>query len=151
MRPVASDHRLCQGAGGNGLASRVDLPAQIALQNDTSLTEANTVPGGVIAVQTFGDSPDRVHPHLHILKVCETDPLVCPQCEHPMRVIASIEAPKVIRRILEHLGLWGANARSEPRAHSPPVRPFSSEAFFSQLPAFEEEDFSQIPHENWER
>jgi len=30
-----------------------------------------------------------------------------------MRVIASIENPTVIRRILEHLGLWLANARAE--------------------------------------
>jgi len=52
------------------------------------------------------------------------------------------EGPKIIRRILEYLGLWFANARAEPRVHSPPVHPFSSEPFFSQLPAFEEEDFS---------
>jgi hypothetical protein len=63
-----------------------------------------------------------------------------------MRVIVSIENPTVIRRILEHLGLWLANARAEPRALSPPVRPFGSDTFFSQLPDFEEEDFSQIPH-----
>jgi hypothetical protein len=85
-----------------------------------------------------------------IRKVYETDPLVCPRCEHPMRVIASIENPTVIRRILEHLRLWLANARSEPRAHSPPVHPFSSDAFFSQLSAFEEDDFSQAPPAHWE-
>ena len=80
-----------------------------------------------------------------IRKVYEADPLVCPRCEHPMRVIASIENPTVIRRILEHLGLWLANARSEPRGRSPPVQPVFSDAFFSQLPAFEEDDFSQLP------
>ena len=85
-----------------------------------------------------------------IRKVYETDPLVCRRCKHPMRVIASIENPTVIRRILEHLGLWLANARSEPRAHSPPVQPFSSDAFFSQLPAFEEDDFSRAPPSHWE-
>jgi len=65
-----------------------------------------------------------------IRKVYETDPMVCPRREHAMRVIASIENPTVIRRILEHLGLWLANARLEPRAHSPPVQPVSSDAFF---------------------
>ena len=67
-----------------------------------------------------------------------------------MRVIASIENLTVIRRILEHLGLWLANARAEPRAHSPPVHPSSSDAFFSQLPALEEDDFSQLPPAHWE-
>jgi hypothetical protein len=85
-----------------------------------------------------------------IRKVYETDPMVCPRCEHPMRVIASIENPTVIRRILEHLGLWLANARSEPRAHSPPVHPFPSDALFSQLPALEEDDCSQAPPVPWE-
>jgi hypothetical protein len=67
-----------------------------------------------------------------------------------MRVIASIEDPKVIRRILKHLGLWLANARPIPKAHSPPVQPFSSDAFFSQLPAVEEDDFSLAPPAHWE-
>ena len=85
-----------------------------------------------------------------IRKVYETDPMLCPPCEHPMRVIASTENPTVIRRILEHLGLRLANARSEPRAHSPPVHPVPSDAFFSQLPAWEEDDFSQAPPAPWE-
>jgi hypothetical protein len=56
------------------------------------------------------------------------------------------EAPKIIRRILEHIGLWLANARPIPKVHSPPVHLSSSEAFFSELPAFGGKDFSQIPH-----
>jgi hypothetical protein len=39
-------------------------------------------------------------------EVYEADPLECPKCKGPMRVIAVIEDPGVIRRILEHLGLW---------------------------------------------
>jgi hypothetical protein len=51
-----------------------------------------------------------------IRKVYEADPLECPQCKGPMRVIALIEDPGVIRRILEHLGLWAplATERSPP-------------------------------------
>ncbi|MGH8648883.1 MAG: hypothetical protein ACREUP_06210, partial [Burkholderiales bacterium] len=41
-----------------------------------------------------------------IRKVYEADPLECPRCKGPMRVIALIEDPGVIRRILEHLGMW---------------------------------------------
>lgn len=41
-----------------------------------------------------------------IRKVCEVDPLVCPKCGAQMRVIAPIEDPAVIERILSWLGLW---------------------------------------------
>jgi len=53
-----------------------------------------------------------------IRKVYEADPLECPKCNGPMRVIALIEDPRLIRRILEHLGLWAplATERSPPLA-----------------------------------
>jgi hypothetical protein len=41
-----------------------------------------------------------------IHKVYEVDPLECPRCKGPMRVIALIEDKVVIRKILTHLGLW---------------------------------------------
>jgi len=64
--------------------------------------------------------------------------------------VAAIENPDVIRRILEHLGLWLANARPTPRAHSPPgLRPLTEDSY-SQLPAAEEEDYSQLPPAHWD-
>jgi hypothetical protein len=45
-----------------------------------------------------------------IRKVYEADPLQCPKYKGPMRVIALIEDPGVIRHILEHLGLWAPEA-----------------------------------------
>jgi hypothetical protein len=39
-----------------------------------------------------------------IRKVYEADPLECPKCKAPMCVIALIDDPGVVRRILEHLG-----------------------------------------------
>jgi hypothetical protein len=41
-----------------------------------------------------------------IHKVYEVDPLECPRCKGPMRVIALIDDAAVIRKILSHLGLW---------------------------------------------
>jgi hypothetical protein len=41
-----------------------------------------------------------------ILRVWHVDPLRCPVCQNPMRVIAVIDAPLVIERILRHLGAW---------------------------------------------
>jgi len=48
-----------------------------------------------------------------IKRVYEVDPLRCPKCGGQMRVIAFIERRQrdVIRKILEHCGLW-----EEPRA-----------------------------------
>ncbi len=48
-----------------------------------------------------------------IKPVYEVDPLICPKCGGEMRVIAFIERRQrdVIRKILEHRGLW-----EEPRA-----------------------------------
>ena len=41
-----------------------------------------------------------------IRKVYEADPLVCPKCKGPMRVIALIDDPVVVRQIFTHLGRW---------------------------------------------
>jgi hypothetical protein len=41
-----------------------------------------------------------------IHKVYEVDPLECPKCKGPMRVIALIDDKAVIRKILTHLGMW---------------------------------------------
>jgi len=54
-----------------------------------------------------------------IRKVYEADPLECPKCKGPMRIIALIDDPLVVRRILEHLRLW----QPEAMERSPPVPP----------------------------
>src|SRR3972149_4870876 len=54
-------------------------------------------------------------------KVYEADALECPKCKGPMRVIALIEDPGVVRRILEHLGRWAPL----PTERSPPLGPAS--------------------------
>jgi len=50
-----------------------------------------------------------------IKQMYEVDPLVCPRCAGSMRIIAFIEQPAVIEKILRHLALWPSPA------HSPPV------------------------------
>ena len=49
-----------------------------------------------------------------ITQAYEADPLLCPQCGGPMRIIASIGQPEVIEKILTHLGLWPAHAHGPP-------------------------------------
>ena len=48
-----------------------------------------------------------------IKQVNEADPLVCARCGGAMRILAFIEHPEVIEKILTHLALWPA--------HSPPI------------------------------
>jgi hypothetical protein len=60
-------------------------------------------------------------------KVFEVDPLVCPKCQSPMKVISVITDGAVIRKILDHLGLWEGytadtalqNARASPVKSDP--------------------------------
>lgn len=47
-----------------------------------------------------------------VLRVWHVDPLRCPVCQNPMRVIAIIDDPRVVEMILRHLGAW----------HDPPAR-----------------------------
>ena len=57
-----------------------------------------------------------------IHKVWEVDPLVCARCGSEMKIIALIEDPAVIRRILTHLGLWRERNGNE-RGTAPPEAP----------------------------
>jgi hypothetical protein len=49
------------------------------------------------------------------------DPLVCPRCGGELKIIALIEEPAVVERILKHLGLWREPAarRGDRRATAP--------------------------------
>jgi len=53
-----------------------------------------------------------------VKKVYEADPLICNRCGATMRIVAFIEDPITIRRILDHLKL--ADAESEPARAPPP-------------------------------
>ena len=55
-----------------------------------------------------------------IQKIYEVDPLTCPKCHGPMRVISFIEDQDVIKKILKHLGLWEVKPRPPPKATGPP-------------------------------
>jgi len=52
--------------------------------------------------------------------IYEVDPLVCPRCGGPMRVVALIQDPKVIDKILRHVRAKGRHATAGPWATGPP-------------------------------
>jgi len=70
-----------------------------------------------------------------IKKIYEVDPLICPKCFGPMKIISIIEDQPTIKKILKHLGLWDI------KIHDPPVKKpdnFSEltyDDFCSQIPA----------------
>jgi hypothetical protein len=66
-----------------------------------------------------------------IRKVYEVDPLECPKCGAQMRVIALIEDPAVIERILSWLGLWEP---PQPAGLSPPADPSSPPLSYHPVP-----------------
>ena len=66
-----------------------------------------------------------------IAKVYLVDPLTCPKCQKPMKIVSFIEQQDVIAKILKHLGIWEL-----PVAHAPPSMVFE-ECYV--------DDYSQLP------
>jgi len=66
-----------------------------------------------------------------IRKVYETDPLVCPKCSGEMHIISYIDQGAVIKKILQHLGLWEES--HAPPDRGPPERDITFDPSYSQL------------------
>ncbi|MBU2563153.1 MAG: hypothetical protein KJ568_01730 [Actinobacteria bacterium] len=49
-----------------------------------------------------------------IQKIYEVDPLICPKCGGDMRVIAFIEDYKIIKKILDYLGIYEFGKKRSP-------------------------------------
>jgi hypothetical protein len=58
-----------------------------------------------------------------IYRIYEVDPLTCPRCESPMKLLAFITEPALIRKILNHLDI-----KASERAPSSPSSPLASTA-----------------------
>jgi hypothetical protein len=70
-----------------------------------------------------------------IKKVWEADPLLCPKCSREMRIVALIDEPDVIQRILGHLGLWSRGVRVSPARAPPEIVDRVIEPWLDDLPA----------------
>ena len=64
-----------------------------------------------------------------IEKIYLVSPLVCPKCGFDMKIISFIEDQTVVRKILQHLGLWETQPRPPPKKiiSSCTVEPFVEE------------------------
>ena len=60
-----------------------------------------------------------------------TDPLTCPKCQGEMRLISFIDQPDVIKKTLQHLGLW-EESQAPPQRH-PPIKEITFDPSYSQL------------------
>jgi hypothetical protein len=58
-----------------------------------------------------------------IKKIWKDDPLVCPECMRPMKIIAFITEGPIIHKILKHLGLWEEETArdSPPKTDAPEI------------------------------
>jgi hypothetical protein len=76
-------------------------------------------PSGDLKIAQIRSPADLWRQLIH--KVWEVDPLVCARCGAEMKIIALIDNPAVIRRILTHLRLWRKRKGNE-RGAAPPVQ-----------------------------
>jgi len=74
-----------------------------------------------------------------IQKVYEVEPLICPKCQGPMKIISIIDDFEIIDKILKHLDLWDI------RNHDPPPQKVSDyvlelvcDETDSRIPVFDE-------------
>jgi hypothetical protein len=56
-----------------------------------------------------------------IQRIYEVDPLICPKCQGLMKILSFIESSEVIKKNLQHLGLWFAKREPQPVANAPPT------------------------------
>ena len=56
-----------------------------------------------------------------IQKIYNVNPLLCPKCSGSMKIISLIDDSEIIKKILNHLGLWDVKRKPSPRANSPPT------------------------------
>jgi len=71
-----------------------------------------------------------------IQKIYEVDPLVCPKCQGEMRIIAFIEIPHIIKKILKHLDLWETNNHDPPKITAV-ITQASYDDAYSQIPPYD--------------
>ena len=57
--------------------------------------------------------------------------LTCPKCHGEMRIISFIDQPEVIKKILQHLGLWEDS--HAPPERSPPGKELTFDPSYSQV------------------
>jgi len=93
---------------------------------DPALPEAGAVT--IVAPDDFSRGEAKGRWAELIRLVYEVDPLKCPRCGREMRVIALIQEPAVIDKILKHLRDKGRDARAGPWATGPPGAGASAEA-----------------------
>jgi hypothetical protein len=59
-----------------------------------------------------------------IQKIYNVDPLLCPKCSGSKKIISFIDDSEIIKKILNHLGLWDVKRKPPPRANGPPTESF---------------------------
>jgi len=108
-----------------------------------------TCPAAAPQVEILLDVSDYKRPRIPsktwrelIKKIWEVDPLSCPRCAHPMKIISLINQSDVIERILRHLGLCKEHpAPHEVKIKAPGDGPVVLQDFDDGWPGYEEPVF----------
>jgi hypothetical protein len=71
-----------------------------------------------------------------IQKIYEVDPLTCPKCNDEMKIIAFIEQPLIIKKILKHLNLRETHNHDPPKKPAGEIRQIVYDDTYSLSPSF---------------
>jgi len=113
-------------------------------QAGTASASRSAPPAAVEVLDLSGYQPRKIPSPAWrecIKKVWEIDPLACPKCGGEMKIISFITEAAIIRRILEHLGLWrGKTPVPPPSGRAPPALGQENryEPFGDSWPRYEE-------------
>jgi hypothetical protein len=69
-----------------------------------------------------------------IQKIYHVNPLICTKCQGEMRIIAFIESPVVIQKILTYLKLWETRNHDPPAVNATHIPKITYDATYSQIP-----------------
>ena len=78
-------------------------PAQPGWKKQQQQADHDVHPYEAEAACSVSDKDSRSTWARPIAQVYEVDPLVCPRCSAPMRILAVITEPEEVRKILRHL------------------------------------------------
>ncbi len=98
----------------------------LRLKEDDKENQENEIPGvNDLEILDVSDYKPKKVPSSKwrelIKKIYEADPLTCPRCKSEMRIISFIDDFLIVKKILDHLGLW-----KDKKSRAPPykVEPF---------------------------
>ena len=82
-------------------------------------------------------TPDPENWSLPVVLWREVDSLVCPKCQGEMIIIAFMEHPHIIKKILKHLNMWEIRNHGPLPVNTETITQIVYDDTYSQIPPYE--------------